>query len=105
MWDGLWHKHDLPPSSVSLLYRHIQRPEALTSEGKVRFHFFNSFFFKKLSEVVSTQVISNALLHFGDWFSVPSLFKVTALTLVGNLEHFVSMGLPLLSSRFKTDMT
>jgi Ulp1 family protease len=36
--------------------RYIQRDEFLSLEGRQRFHFFNSFFYKKLSEVVSSQV-------------------------------------------------
>lgn len=37
----------------------MQRPEFLSSEQKKRFHFFNSFFYKKLSETANTQVEGN----------------------------------------------
>lgn len=38
------------------MFRYIQRDEFLGAEGRQRFHFFNSFFYKKLSEVVNSQV-------------------------------------------------
>ncbi|KAH9560680.1 hypothetical protein CY35_06G119500 [Sphagnum magellanicum] len=37
---------------IDFYIKYIQRPEALTLEDKKRFHFFNSFFYKKLSEVI-----------------------------------------------------
>lgn len=40
---------------IDFYIKYIQRPEFLDSDGKERFHFFNSFFYKKLSEVVSAQ--------------------------------------------------
>jgi hypothetical protein len=44
-----------------LCIRYIQRPEALTLEDKKRFHFFNSFFYKKLSEVIRGKVNPSVL--------------------------------------------
>jgi len=40
---------------IDFYIKYIQRPEALRSDGKKRFHFFNSFFYKKLSDVASGQ--------------------------------------------------
>ncbi|KAG0566225.1 hypothetical protein KC19_7G047300 [Ceratodon purpureus] len=40
---------------IDFYIKYIQRDEFLSLEGKQRFHFFNSFFYKKLSEVVSSQ--------------------------------------------------
>lgn len=40
---------------IDFYIKYIQRDEFLSLEGRQRFHFFNSFFYKKLSEVVSSQ--------------------------------------------------
>ena len=42
--------------STWVMYRYIQRPDFLGAKAKHRFHFFNTFFYKKLCEVVSSQV-------------------------------------------------
>ncbi|XP_024384389.1 uncharacterized protein [Physcomitrium patens] len=40
---------------IDFYIKYIQRDEFLGAEGRQRFHFFNSFFYKKLSEVVNSQ--------------------------------------------------
>ncbi|BBN03775.1 ubiquitin-like-specific protease 1C/D [Marchantia polymorpha subsp. ruderalis] len=40
---------------IDFYIKYMQRPEFLSSEQKKRFHFFNSFFYKKLSETANTQ--------------------------------------------------
>ncbi|XP_024401364.1 uncharacterized protein [Physcomitrium patens] len=40
---------------IDFYIKYIQRDEFLSPEERQRFHFFNSFFYKKLSEVVSLQ--------------------------------------------------
>lgn len=64
---------------LSQCFRYIQRDEFLSPEERQRFHFFNSFFYKKLSEVVSLQVRCSLNRVLGCFVHLTKLFSRSAV--------------------------